>query len=110
MCVCVCVCVCVQVKDKMVYAATKATLRKAFTSDVIVDYVAATTKVRSTALFYGLLAKDNIAQESIRAILFLLRYPFRRYPFFPKSDSDQKPWTIIARLIFGLHNRFEISI
>ena len=35
-----------QVRDKMVYAATKATVRKAFSSGVIVDDVSATTKVR----------------------------------------------------------------
>ena len=35
-----------QVKEKMLYAATKATIRKAFSSGVIVDDVAATHKVR----------------------------------------------------------------
>jgi hypothetical protein len=34
------------VKEKMLYAATKATIRKAFSSGVIVDDVAATHKVR----------------------------------------------------------------
>ena len=36
----------------------------------------------------------------ICVILFLLRCPFIRYPFWPKSnfsDSGQKPWTIIRR-------------
>ena len=35
-----------QVKEKMLYAATKATIRKAFSSGVIVDDIAATHKVR----------------------------------------------------------------
>ena len=34
-----------QVKEKMLYAATKATIKKAFSSGVIVDDVAATHKV-----------------------------------------------------------------
>ena len=36
-----------QVKHKMLYAATKATLKKEFSQGVIVDDVAATEKVRS---------------------------------------------------------------
>lgn len=36
-----------QVRDKMMYAATKATVRKAFQSGIIVDDVAATSKVLS---------------------------------------------------------------
>ena len=35
-----------QVKEKMLYAATKATIRKAFSSGVIIDDIAATHKVR----------------------------------------------------------------
>lgn len=35
-----------QVRDKMLYAATKATVKREFQSDVIVDEVAATSKVR----------------------------------------------------------------
>lgn len=34
-----------QVRDKMLYAATKATVKREFQSDVIVDEVAATSKV-----------------------------------------------------------------
>ena len=34
-----------QVREKMLYAATKATLKKAFSSGVIVDDVAATKQV-----------------------------------------------------------------
>ena len=34
-----------QVRDKMVYAATKATVKKAFQSGVVVDDIAATRKV-----------------------------------------------------------------
>lgn len=41
-----------QVKEKMLYAATKATIRKAFSSGVIVDDVAATHKVRKRGQEY----------------------------------------------------------
>lgn len=34
-----------QVREKMVYAATKATVKKAFQSGVVVDDIAATSKV-----------------------------------------------------------------
>ena len=53
-CVCVCVCVCAQVRDKMLYAATKATVKKAFQSGVVVDDIAATSKVLHTLHAYVL--------------------------------------------------------
>ena len=34
-----------QVREKMLYAATKATVKKAFQSGVVIDDIAATTKV-----------------------------------------------------------------
>ena len=37
-----------QVKDKMLYAATKATIKKSFSSGIIIDDVNATTKVSKT--------------------------------------------------------------
>ena len=45
MCVCTFMMCLEQVRDKMMYAATKATVKKAFQSGVVVDDIAATTKV-----------------------------------------------------------------
>ena len=47
-----------------------------------------------------LLHSGRCYEAEICVILFLLRYPFIWYPFWPKSkfsDSGQKPWTIIRR-------------
>lgn len=35
-----------QVKEKMLYAATKATIKKAFSSGIVIDDIAATHKVK----------------------------------------------------------------
>ena len=39
-----------QVRDKMLYAATKATVKKAFQSGVVIDDIAATTKVSACSI------------------------------------------------------------
>ena len=47
-----------------------------------------------------LLHSGRCYEAEICVILFLLRRPFIRYPFWPKSkisDFGQKPWTIIRR-------------
>lgn len=38
----------VQVREKMTYAATKATIKKAFSSGIVIDDIAATHKVSET--------------------------------------------------------------
>ena len=42
-----------QVKDKMLYAATKATIKKAFSSGIVIDDIAATHKVSYDTLGGG---------------------------------------------------------
>ena len=47
-----------------------------------------------------LLHSGRCYEAEICAILFLLRFPFIWYPFWPKSNFSvfgQKPWTIIRR-------------
>ena len=44
-----------------------------------------------------LLITGRCYEAEICAILFLLRCPFIWYPFWPKSNFGQKPWTIIRR-------------
>ena len=39
-----------QVRDKMLYAATKATVKRAFQSGVVIDDIAATTKVSACSI------------------------------------------------------------